>query len=172
MLVCHISTVLYLFYYVSIFQIISYLTTSPTHTWKATLYLPFPIPFQMYLSPVRVRRMPPFDASASHFNCTSLVLFVSIFQIISYLTTSPTHTWKATLYLPFPIPFQMYLSPVRVRCMPPFDASASHFNCTLLVLLCKYLSKYFLLNHFTHPHLESNLVLTLSYSISDVLVSH
>ena len=36
------------FYYVSIFQIISYLTTSPTHTWKSTLYLPFPIPFQMY----------------------------------------------------------------------------------------------------------------------------
>ena len=64
----------------------------------------------------------------------------------------------------------MYLSRVRVRCMPPFDASASHFNCTLLVLLCKYLSNYFLLNHLTHPHLESNLVLTLSYSISDVLV--
>ena len=36
------------FYYVSIFQIISYLTTSPTHTWKSTFYLPFPIPFQMY----------------------------------------------------------------------------------------------------------------------------
>ena len=29
---------------------------------------------------------------------------------------------------------------------------------------------YFLLNHFTHPHLENNLVLTLSYSIPDVLL--
>ena len=42
------------FYYVSIFQIISYLTTSPTHTWKSTLYLLFPIPSQM-LFPAMVR---------------------------------------------------------------------------------------------------------------------
>ena len=39
----------------------------------------------------------------------------------------------------------------------------------LSLLLCKYISYYFLLNHFTHPHLEINLVLTLSYSIPDVV---
>ena len=83
--------------------------------------------------------------------------YVSIFQIISYLTTSPTHTWKSTLYLPFPIPF------LSGACPSPLVRQI----CTFL--LCKYLSNYFLLNHFTHPHMEINLILTLSYSIPDVL---
>ena len=99
-------------------------------------------------------------------DCVLLCKYLSTYFFLSHI---PTHKWKLNFYLPLPIPFQMYLSRVRVQRMPPFDASASHFNCTLLVLLCKYLSNYFLLNHLTHPHLESNLVLTLSYSISDVL---
>ena len=35
------------YFCVSIFQIISFLTHIPTHTCKLALYLPFPIPFQM-----------------------------------------------------------------------------------------------------------------------------
>ena len=104
---------LFMYFCVSIFHIISYLTTSPTHTWKSTLYLPFPIPFQMF-----------FDGHSFLHSAIVWLLFmyfcVSIFHIISYLTTSPTHTWKSTLYLPFPIPFQM-LFPVMVRSfyVPP-----------------------------------------------------
>ena len=107
------------FYYVSIFQIISYLTTSPTHTWKSTLYLPFPIPFQMYFVVAGPGACP---SPLVRQICNSFY-YVSIFQIISYLTTSPTHTWKSTLYLPFPIPFQM-LFPAMVRSfyVPPLKS--------------------------------------------------
>ena len=99
----NIVWLLSLYFCVSIFQNISYLTTSPTHTWKSTLYLPFPIPFQMF-----------FVGDITFYIHSEIVWLlllyfcVSIFQNISYLTTSPTHTWKSTLYLPFPIPFQMF----------------------------------------------------------------
>ena len=69
-----------------------------------------------------------------------------------------------------------YLFHFRCTCLAlgsdacPLLTLVRHIS-TVFVLLCKYLSNYFLLNHLTHPHLESNLVLTLSYSISDVLVS-